>query len=160
MILYVNGDGHSAAAFAAVNYATSEEDFDRWWAGTAPHPENARVSYCYTLSSVLKARPVLEAKINQTNQEIVDATKKFLSSNPVKEQTIVIIGFPELDADLYKEFGDYLKSQNIKHILYPTKDYVDWVTARGFIPNEYGYFGETAQKAWAGNLVKPLTKLV
>lgn len=142
MILYINGDEHSAAAEAVV-----------------PNPENVKVSYGSWISKVLKAKLIVEAR-KQTNDEIIAATKKFLNTNPVKEEILVIIGFPELNEEQFKEFGAYLKSKEVKHILYPSSDYIKWLTENKFEPNKNGYFGEAAHKAWAAHLIKPLTQIL
>lgn len=160
MILYVNGDGHAAAANAVVNVVVAEEDIDLWWMGGAPHPENLDVSFGKYISKVLKARLVVEAKPKQTNQDIINSTNNFIKANPVKEEIIVIIGFPENNFEQLSEFGKQLKTQSIKHILYPVEDYIKWLTERKFEPDEFGYFGSDAHRAWAGNLIKPLTRIL
>lgn len=160
MILYINGDAHAAAANAVVNVTSAEEDIDLWWMGGAPHPENLNASFGSYISKVLKARLVVEAKPNQTNQDIIAATNRFIQQNPVKEQLLIIIGFPENNFEQLSDFGQQLKNQSIKHILYPTEDYIKWLTERKFEADESGYFGADAHRAWAGNLIKPLTRIL
>lgn len=160
MILYINGDAHAAAANAVVNVSSAEEDIDLWWMGSAPHPENLKLSFGAYIAKVLKARLIVEAKHNQTNQNIIDSTSQFIQNNPVKEDLVIIIGFPENNFEQMSEFGKQLKEQNVKHILYPTEDYIKWLIDRKFEPDNFGYFGTDAQKAWAGNLIKPLTRIL
>jgi len=160
MILYINGDAHSAAANAVVNVTSAEEDMDLWWMGGAPHPENLNVSFGAYIAKVLKARLVVEAKANQTNTDIIDAANNFIKNNPVNESLVLIIGFPENNTEQLSEFGKQLKAQGIKHILYPSEDYVKWLTDRNFDTDEFGYFGPDAHRAWAGNLIKPLTRIL
>lgn len=160
MILYINGDAHAAAANAVVNVVAAEEDIDLWWMGGAPHPENLNVSFGKYISKVLNARPVIEAKANQTNSDIIAATKSFLDKNPVKEDLVVIISFPENNLEQLSDFGKELKALNIKHILYPSEDYVKWLKDRNFAIDDFGYFGPDAHRAWAGNLIKPLTRIL
>lgn len=160
MILYINGDEHSAAAEAAVPYISAEDNFDLWWMGDAANPENVKVSFGNILAHVLKARLTIEAKRGQTNEQIIAATKKFFGANAVREQVVAIIGMPTLDHEQYKEFSQYLKNIDVKHIIYPMSDYVEWLTSKGFKPNDNGYFDSSAHKAWAGNLIKPLTQIL
>jgi hypothetical protein len=160
MILYVNGDGHSAAAMASNEFVAAEDDPDLWYMGRAPHPANLQRSFGAYIASVLKARLLVEADANYTNQDIINQTKKFIETNPVTEQVIAIIGMPAYDQTQFNEFGTYLKEQRVKHILYPSRDYVEWLTKRQHAPNEFGYFDQTAHKDWAGNLIKPLTQIV
>ena len=160
MILYINGDEHSAAAEAAVPYVNAEENFDLWWMGDTPNPENVKVSFGNVLAHVLKARLTIEAKRGQTNEQIIAATKKFFGANAIREQVVAIISLPFLDHDQFSEFGQYLKNIDVKHIIYPTSDYVEWLESKGFKPNANGYFDSAAHKAWAGNLIKPLTQIL
>jgi hypothetical protein len=160
MILYINGDAHAAAANAVLNVCSAEEDIDLWWMGGVPHPENLSASFGAYISKVLKARLIVEAKYNQTNQNIIDSTNHFIQNNPIKEDLVIIIGFPENNFDQMSEFGKQLKAQDIKHILYPTEDYVKWLKDRKFEADEFGYFGKDAHRAWAGNLIKPLTRIL
>ena len=137
MILYINGDGHSAAAMASTDFVTAEDDVDLWYMGRAPHPVNLRRSYGTYIASVLKARLLVEADANNTNQAVIDQTKKFIENNLVNEQILVIVGMPVYDKLEFDEFGAYLKQQNIKHILYPVSDYIEWLTKRQHVPNEF-----------------------
>ena len=160
MILYINGDGHSAAAMLSSPYIAAEDDADLWYMGRTPHPANLHRSFGAYIASVLKARLIVEADAANTNMDVIRQTKQFVQNNPVAEQVIAIIGMPEYLQDQFVEFGEYLRQQNVKHILYPSKDYVDWLTKRQHVPNEFGYFDELAHKDWAGNLIKPLTRII
>lgn len=160
MILYINGDEHSAAAEAAVPYVNAEENFDLWWMGDAPNPENVKVSFGNVLAHVLKARLTIEAKRNQTNEQIIQATKKFFGANASREQCVAIISMPNIDSDQFNALSQYLKNIDVKHIIYPVSDYITWLTEKGFKPNANGYFDSSAHKAWAANLIKPLTHIL
>ena len=43
MMLYVNGDSHTAGAEAVNSHAFAEDDPDLFYLGRAPHPENLAV---------------------------------------------------------------------------------------------------------------------
>jgi len=161
VILYVNGDGHCAAAMAATNFVYAEDDADLWWAGQSPHPSNLSVSFGSYVSKALKARYVVEAKAHNTAQDIISQTTAFLSTvMSTHEQVVVIIGTPKADMDLFKAFAAELKERKVKHLVYPTEDYQNWLTTTGHTANSQGYFNGDAHRSWAGNLMKPLTQLL
>ena len=97
---------------------------------------------------------------NEYKTKAYENHKKFIENNPVNEQILVIAGMPVYDKLQFDEFGAYFKQRDIKHILYPVSDYIEWLTLRHHTPNEFGYFDELAHKDWAGNLIKPLTRII
>lgn len=74
MILYVNGDSHSAGA-EAVNSAAFASD-DRRYAGLGrrPHPENLEVSYGNHLAKAIGATLVCSAESASSNSRIIRTT--------------------------------------------------------------------------------------
>lgn len=160
MILYINGNEHYAAAYAVVNAAHAEDDVDLWWMGQVGHPKNVEVSFGRVLSRVLKARPVVEARRYNTDAEIIATTKKFISENPVKEQVVAIIALDQFGDAHVEELAAFFKENGVKFIIHPHADYVKWMQDHEHAANEFGYYGQEAQKAWAANLIKPLTKIL
>lgn len=160
MILYINGNEHYAGAYAVVDTMYAEGDVDLWWMGQSGHPKNIEVSFGRTLSKVLKARPIIEARHYDSDDEIIETTKNFIANNPVNEQVVAVIALDHFDSEKVKELAEWLKSRNVKHIIHPHADYIKWMSDHKHLPNEFGYFGETAQKAWAANLIKPLTRIL
>jgi len=160
MILYVNGNEHYAGAYAVVDAMHAEDDVDLWWMGQAGHPRNIEVSFGKILSSVLKARPIIQARQYKSDDEIITTTKHFITNNPVNEEILAIIALDNFEDSKVKELSEWFKSQNVKHIIHPHADYLKWMTDRGHVPNQFGYYGPDAQKAWAANLIKPLTKIL
>lgn len=175
MILYVVGDGHTAAAHTSVPYTIAEEEVDRWYAGRIPHPDNEQSSFVSRLQKLLKARLIWE--FGSTNQEVFNNCYKFLTQHKTNEDVIVIIGWPEDIADdpeIYA-FHKELLEHKIKHLFFTntvSNDQKDWgghfvwesytglLTQQGFEPNEFGYFSTDAQYFWANHLLKSLTKLI
>ena len=51
MILYTNGDSHTAAAECVNNHAFAEDDNQYWMMGRAPHPDNLAHSFSKLLSN-------------------------------------------------------------------------------------------------------------
>lgn len=160
MILYVNGNEHYAAAFAVVAAAHAEDDVDLWWMGQVGHPKNIEVSFGRILGRVLKARPIIEAKRYQSDSEIIETTKKFIKENPVNEQMVAIIALDQFEDAQVQDLASFFKENNVRFIIHPHSDYIKWMQDHNHNANEFGYYGETAQKAWAANLVKPLTKIL
>ena len=61
LILYVNGDSHSAAGEASNNYCFANDDLQFQHLGRKPHPDNLKVSYAKLLSIDLDAKLDIDA---------------------------------------------------------------------------------------------------
>ena len=92
MILYVNGDSHSAAAEAAVEYNSGGEDPEYSHLGRAAHPENAKVSYAKHLADRIGAKLYLDAVSGSSNRRIIRTTREFVNAHP-NEDIFVLIGW-------------------------------------------------------------------
>jgi len=92
MILYVNGDSHTAAAEAVNPHAFAEDDSQYFYMGRAPHPDNLSASWGRILSSFLKAILHCDAESAASNDRILRTTRAWLDNNK-KEwyRTLVII---------------------------------------------------------------------
>ena len=55
MMLYVNGDSHTAGAEAVNTHAFAEDDPALFYLGRAPHPENLEATWGKQLSLALRA---------------------------------------------------------------------------------------------------------
>ena len=91
MILYINGCSHSAAAEAAVPYAWSCDDGNRWGTGTEPHPANLAVSYGKHLADALGAELVCQASSGGSNDRVIRTTQDWIRLNPNKLADTVMI---------------------------------------------------------------------
>ena len=78
MILYVNGDSHSAGAEAVNPHAFAEDDSKYFYMGRAPHPENLSVSWGKVLSNILKASFHCDAESASSNSRILRTTRNWL----------------------------------------------------------------------------------
>jgi len=78
MIIYVNGDSHSAAAEAVNNYAFAEDDPQFWALGRKPHPDNERVSYGCHIANKLGAILHCDAESASSNSRIFRTTQDYL----------------------------------------------------------------------------------
>jgi len=79
MILYVNGDSHSAGAEAVVPHAFAEDDPALFYLGRAPHPENLAVSWGKQLSLSLRAGLRCDAESASSNTRIIRTTREWLN---------------------------------------------------------------------------------
>lgn len=78
MILYVNGDSHTAAAEAVNNHAFAEDDSKYWHLERRPHPDNLAVSWGRLLSDRLKTTFHHDAESASSNDRIIRTTKDWI----------------------------------------------------------------------------------
>lgn len=83
MILYINGDSHSAGAEAVNNYCFVEDDPKYWRerGNQTPHPDNLKVSYGNILAGMINATLVCEAQSAGSNSRIIRTTRQYLQKN-------------------------------------------------------------------------------
>lgn len=79
MILYVNGDSHTAAAEAVNSHAFAEDDPALFYLGRSPHPANLAVSWGRLLSLTLKSAFRCDAESASSNSRIIRTTKEWLA---------------------------------------------------------------------------------
>jgi hypothetical protein len=91
MILYVNGDSHSAAAEAVNSYAFAVDDPLYWALGRRPHPDNEHVSYGCQLANKIGAVLHCDAESASSNSRIIRTTEHYLRYNPKPD--LVVIGW-------------------------------------------------------------------
>jgi hypothetical protein len=92
MILYVNGDSHTAAAEAVNTHAFAEDDTALFYLGRAPHPENLAVSWGKVLSLAIRSGFRCDAESASSNARILRTARKWLSNGGANhpDQLIVI----------------------------------------------------------------------
>lgn len=78
MIIYINGDSHSAGAEAAHTAAFAEDDRRYQHLGRKPHPDNLLVSYGNVLANMLNAELVCGAESASSNDRILRTTLDYL----------------------------------------------------------------------------------
>lgn len=91
MILYVNGDSHSAGAEAVNRYAFAEDDPLYWALRRKPHPDNERASYGCQLANMMNAILICEAESASSNSRIIRTTLDYLENNDAPD--LVVIGW-------------------------------------------------------------------
>lgn len=90
MILYVNGDSHTAAAEAVNNHAFAMDDGALFYMGRAPHPANLAISWGKCLSQSLKTSFQCGAESASSNQRILRTTRDWLKQ-PRNQDAFVVI---------------------------------------------------------------------
>jgi hypothetical protein len=92
VILYVNGDSHTAAAEAVNAHAFAEDDPLLNYLGRLPHPANLAVSWGKKLAEIVKFGFKCDAESAASNQRIIRTTRHWLSQRVrPAENTLVII---------------------------------------------------------------------
>lgn len=91
MILYVNGDSHTAAAEAVNPHAFAEDDPDLFYLGRSPHPANLAVSWGNQLARTIKSTFKCDAESASSNQRIIRTTEKWLGETGYDPREIFMI---------------------------------------------------------------------
>jgi len=89
MILYVNGDSHSAGAEAVNGYCFAEDDPLYRSLGRIPHPDNERVSYGCLLANEIGAVLHCDAESASSNARIIRTTRDYLANEGVPDAVII-----------------------------------------------------------------------
>lgn len=100
MILYVNGDSHSAGAEAVNAHAFACDDPLYWALGRQPHPDNERASYGCQLANMMHAVLHCDAESASSNHRIIRTTWEYLDT---QSPDFVVIGWSTWER---KEFYD------------------------------------------------------
>jgi hypothetical protein len=92
MMLYVNGDSHTAGAEAVNPHAFAEDDPAVFYLGRAPHPANLAVSWGRLLSSTLRSAFRCDAESGSSNSRIIRTTREWLAGagKDFPEQLVII----------------------------------------------------------------------
>jgi hypothetical protein len=107
MILYVNGDSHTAAAEAVNPHAFAMDDGELYHLGRLPHPENLAVSWGKKLSEFLKAGFKCDAESAASNQRILRTTREWLATAPTNTEIFVIIQWTTWEREEWLIDGTY-----------------------------------------------------
>ena len=111
MILFVNGDSHTAGAEAVNPYAFAEDDPALIQLGRTPHPANLAVSWGRLLSHTLKCGFHCGAESASSNARILRTTRSWLDNYNSYNNLLVIIQWSTwereewLHNDIYYQVG-------------------------------------------------------
>jgi len=107
MILYVNGDSHTAAAEAVNPYAFAEDDPTLTHLGRVAHPANLAVSWGRLLSLTLKAGFHLAAESASSNTRMLRTTRDWLHQQVTYDDMLVIIQWSTWEREEWLYDGVY-----------------------------------------------------
>jgi hypothetical protein len=108
MMLYVNGDSHTAAAEAVNYHAFAEDDPNYFYLGRAPHPENIAVGWSKQLSMALNCGVHCEAESASSNARILRTARHWLETNKkVVNNLLVIIQWSTWEREEWLNRGVY-----------------------------------------------------
>ena len=185
MILYINGDSHSAGAEAVNNFCFAEDDSLYYSLGRIPHPDNERVSYGCNIANKLNAILHCDAESASSNSRIIRTTRDYLKTH---KPDIIIIGWSTWEREEWFHDGIWwqVNAGGIGHdwpepIKERYKEYIldlNWEEAEKNahaqisqfhaelqelqIPhlffNTYSFFSVPDQKQWGNNYFQPYDK--
>lgn len=107
MILYVNGDSHTAAAEAVNNHAFAMDDGELFYMGRAPHPANLAVSWGRLLADALRAGFHCGAESASSNTRIIRTTREWLKTQGYDHDLLVIIQWSTWEREEWLHDGVY-----------------------------------------------------
>jgi hypothetical protein len=108
MILYVNGDSHTAAAEAVNPHAFAEDDSNLIYLGRLPHPDNLSASWGKNLADTIKATFKCDAESAASNARIMRTTREWLANlQTPKKQVLVIIQWSTWEREEWLIDGTY-----------------------------------------------------
>ena len=118
MILYVNGDSHTAAAEAVNQHAFAEDDADLAYLGRTPHPANLAVSWGRRLSETLKTGFHCAAESASSNSRILRTTRDWLRQQVTYDYLLVIIQWSTWEREEWLHDGVYYQvgASGIDHV--------------------------------------------
>jgi hypothetical protein len=136
LILYVNGDSHSAAAEAVNDYCFANDDPIYYALGRMPHPDNERVSYGCNIANELYAVLHCDAESASSNSRIIRTTQEYIKET---KPDAIIIGWSTWEREEWLHNGVYwqINAGGVGHdwpdaIKDQYKDYIanlDWPAA-------------------------------
>jgi len=106
LILYINGDSHSAGAEAINTYAFADDDPLYWALGRVPHPDNLRVSYGCELANMMYAILECDAESAASNDRIFRTTWNHLQEAG-KTPDYMVIGWSTWEREEWLHDGTY-----------------------------------------------------
>jgi hypothetical protein len=110
MILYTNGDSHTAAAEAVNPHAFAEDDSQYFYMGRAPHPDNLAASWSKLLANTLNAGLKCEAESGSSNARIMRSTRDWLQQHGKDfDHLLVIIQWSTWEREEWLNQGQYLQ---------------------------------------------------
>lgn len=185
MILYVNGDSHTAGAEAVNSYAFAEDDGLYYALGRRPHPDNERASWGCELANLLGAVLQCDAESASSNSRILRTTRSWLQQQDNLSDALVIVQWSTWEREewLHDDTWYQVNASGIDWVPEELQDRyrhfvvnVDWTTARQqahdqiwqfhqelklngvkhlFFNGNSDFLGVVEQKDWGINYMSP-----
>ena len=108
MVIYINGDSHTAGAEAVNPYAFAMDDPQLFYMGRQPHPENALVAWPRVLGELIKMPMHNNAESASSNSRIMRTTREWLDTT-THRSIFVIIQWSTWERQEWLYQGDYLQ---------------------------------------------------
>lgn len=150
MILYVNGDSHTAAAEAVNPHAWAMDDGELYHLGQQPHPDNLAVSWGCCLAERLHAEHYCDAQAGGSNARIMRTTRQWINDNYDRlDRTLMVIQWSTWEREEWQWQGQWwqVNASGIDHVpadLVPRyKEYVmnvNWAEAQNQAHHEIWNF--------------------
>lgn len=131
MILYVNGDSHSAGAEAVNSYCFADEDINYRHLGKTHHPDNLKASYGQVLANNLDYKLTCDAESGSSNTRILRTTYSYLEKTT---PDLIVIGWATWErqewmfGEKYYQFSAGMNSANLPKEI--AEVYKKWVVTR------------------------------
>jgi len=148
VILYTNGDSHTAGAEAVNSFAFAEDDRRYAHLKRMPHPDNLGVSWGVVLANLLKMSFHTNAESASSNSRIIRTTKEWIKEKEgivPPEDVFMVIQWStwereewEIDGKTYQVNGSGVDEVPISH---QTK-YKEWIADLDWTTKTYEAFDE------------------
>lgn len=106
MILYINGDSHSAGAEAVNSFCFAEDDSRHIALGRRPHPDNLEASFGKHLSRILNCGFAVDAESGASNSRILRTTQTFVDQHKNKD-VFLLVGWSTPEREEWLHNGEY-----------------------------------------------------
>ena len=119
MILYVNGDSHTAAAEAVNPHCFAEDDGNLYMLGRRPHPANVAVSWGQQLAKLINAEFYCDAESAASNVRIMRTTRDWIRKNYNRlNRTVMVIQWSTWEREEWTYEGQYwqVNASGIDHV--------------------------------------------
>jgi len=128
MILYTNGDSHTAGAECVTSFLFADEDPAYRHLGQAPHPQNLEASWSSFLANHYNAELICNAQSGSSNHRILRTTKEDLnkiSINHNRSEMLVVIGWSGWTREEWLIEGNYYQVNNSGDVGHTPYNYED-----------------------------------
>ena len=148
-MIYVNGEGLSAASYSAAPFAYSAQDPIYQLRGNTIHPKNFDISYSKFLSDALHQSLRNDAYINNNWRKIINETYQILESNDIK---YLVITWP----NFYR--GELLYNNKITSFIFEDAENTTLLDFKKLIYEFFLTFDLFEEEIAFCNAIKQLTK--